>query len=188
MSSKICKLESSPFQLGQCSCAELSLQWSVLSLNYIILFALIFILNVVIFVVVLWLFRFEVCLDCPLLHHLYHPLLEICLLHLLACSFPLNLWTVLLQHFILLLQIQFFVILQFHVIPGSDLALVEYQLIIFHQFLHIRNFRSRYLPRWFLLILHYICHIKKFRHHNPLLQSRYNWRLHHLLYLLFLIP
>ena len=86
-----CNLASYTLQLGKYSCAPYSLQLYILTSNYIFLFVMLLIVNVATFVVVLWLFRFDICLDCPLFHHLYHPLLERDILNLLAHILPLNL-------------------------------------------------------------------------------------------------
>ena len=75
MFAETCKPASHWFQLGQCLCAALTLKWSVLSLNYILLFDLFLLVNISKFVAVLWLCWFYFFLDYSLLHHLYHHLL-----------------------------------------------------------------------------------------------------------------
>ena len=94
-------IASLPFQPGQSSFTVFSFQWYVMYLYYIILFALLWLVNIATFVVVLWLFWFGVCLACLLLHYLYHTHLERRLLHILTRSIPLNLQTVLLHLFFL---------------------------------------------------------------------------------------
>ena len=98
-----CKLSSRPFQLGQYSCTTSTLQWSELNTNCILVFSLLLLVNVATFVVVLWLFWFIGCLDFPLLHLLYNPLLAICIPHLLDCSLSLDIKIGILQNFLLLL-------------------------------------------------------------------------------------
>ena len=96
-----CKLA---FQKGQYSCATFSYKWSALTLNYIILFAILFLVNFATFVAVLWLFWLDVLLGCPLRHNIYHPLIARDILHLLDHSLPLNLQTGILQCFLLFSQ------------------------------------------------------------------------------------
>ena len=99
-----CKLASRPFQIVHYSYATSSSQLFVMTLRYILMFDMLLIVNVSTFVVVLWLFRFGVYLDCPLLWNIYHPLLARFLLHILAHSLPLNIWTGLIHHFLLIIQ------------------------------------------------------------------------------------
>ena len=154
------KLASCQFQIGRCLYSSFSLQWYVLSMNYIILFDMLLLVNVANFVAVLWLCWLDACLHCLLLQHLYHTLLVICILHLLDHNIHLNLQTGLFQNFLLL---------QFHVGTGSYSALVEHRLIHSNQFPCIFNCRRCFICRRYPILLHYICHLQKFLHHNPLL-------------------
>ena len=180
-------LKSRPFHLGRYSCATSSYQFSALTLNCILLFPLLLLVNVATFLAVLWLFQFDVCSYCPLLRHIYHLLLARCLIHILSHSLPLNLQTGIIQHFLLILENNL-ALFQFHVVPGSDLVLVEFQITCSHTFIRISNCWSHYFwCRWYHFLL-LIRHRQKFLHHNPLLQSRHNWILHYLLYFLYLTP
>ena len=102
--------------------------------NYILLFDLLLLVNVATFVAVLWLFCFNVWLDCRPLHHIYHTLLAIFIIHLLYHSLPLSLRIILHQYYLLIFQKLFLVLPQFHVGPEICLVLVEYWLTRFIHF------------------------------------------------------
>ena len=132
----------------------------MLSLNYIILFVLLLLVNVVNFVAILWICWFYVYLDCPLICHICCLLLARCIIHPLACSLPTNILTSILQNLLMFLRKKL-VLPHFHVGPGSNLALVEYWLICFHPFFRIRKRWRRCLCCQFILLLHYIRHLQK---------------------------
>ena len=139
-----CNLESHPFQPRQYSCAISSSKLSALNSHCIIMFALILPVNIITSVELLWLFRFNICLDCLILQYLYHPLLPIYIIHILAHSLPLNILIILFQHYFVLPWKQFLVLPQFNPEPEMDLVFVEYWLPRFNLFHPIHNRWRRY--------------------------------------------
>ena len=134
MFSENCKIESRPFQIIHYSCATPPSQWSTLNPDYILMYAQLLIVKVATFVVVLWIFRFDVCLDCILLHHLCHPLLANISSYIFSHSLPMSLLISLSRHCFLLPRKQSLVLPQFHLGPEIYLVLVEYWLTNFIYF------------------------------------------------------
>ena len=154
------------------SCATPPSQWYTLNPDYILMYAQLLIVKVATFVVVLWIFRFDVCLDCILLHHLFHPLLANISSYLFSHSLPMSLLISLSRHCFLLPRKQSLVLPQFHVGPEIYLVLVEYWLTHFYPFCCICNHCCCYL----LLCHNFYC--QTIINHNPILQSNQNRILH----------
>ena len=85
------KLSSCQFQIRHYSCVILSSQWFTLTPNCTNWFVLILLVNVATFLAVLWLFHFDVCIDCLFIRDICHRLLSIfipCILDHSLCMIP----------------------------------------------------------------------------------------------------
>ena len=141
---KTASLLISPFHIGRYSCAIFSSQWSALTPNCILLFPMLILVNVTSLVVVFWFIWFYIFPGFPLIRHLYHPLIVIYLLHIMARSLPQNFWISLLRHYLLIPWKKYFFSISFMWDLKSIWFFVEYYLTFFHPFCCIRNHWRRF--------------------------------------------